>query len=67
MELVLIACLIANPAECREDRIAMLELPGPVACLIVAPQVAADWMAAHPKWAVARWRCAPVGSGEVRA
>lgn len=62
MDLLLYACLIAAPAECRTERLSFsVELVAPQACMIGAQAALAQWTAAHPKWRVERFRCVPAG------
>ncbi len=53
--LVLVFCLQAAPASCVEQR--PTENLAPLACVMRAEQYAAGWLAEHPKWRLARWRC----------
>lgn len=63
MLLLLSICLIAQPDQCREDRISMsFEARSPFVCLRHAQSTLATWQAEHPEWHVARWRCAARGS-----
>ncbi|WP_020179670.1 hypothetical protein [Methylopila sp. M107] len=58
MELVLLACLVEEPAACREERLVMsLSELAPIACLAAAPAAIAEWSEGHPDRSVARWRC----------
>ena len=56
IELVLVFCLSASPADCREIR-QPSENPTPIGCMIDAQRQAADWLADHPKWMLSRFRC----------
>lgn len=59
IELVLTLCLSAAPADCRKERI---PFDGSLlGCLIAGQTAAAAWVAVHPKWHLAAWRCGPVG------
>jgi len=53
--LVLVFCLQASPSSCIEER-PVAEMP-PLACILQAQTYAANWLADHPKWRLARWRC----------
>ena len=61
MDLLLIACLISAPADCREERIALVDDVPPLVCVLRAQVFLAEWRAAHPKYRVERWRCVPAG------
>jgi hypothetical protein len=53
--LVLVFCLQSSPNSCIEQR--PIEEMAPMACIIQAQSYAANWLADHPKWRLARWRC----------
>jgi hypothetical protein len=53
--LVLVFCLQAEPTSCTEQR--PIEDFSLQACQIGAQRYAAEWLAVHPKWRLARWRC----------
>jgi hypothetical protein len=53
--LVLVFCLQSSPGSCVEQR--PVETLPPLACIMQAQQYAANWLADHPKWMLARWRC----------
>jgi hypothetical protein len=62
LDLVLTICLFAAPMECRKER---MPWEGPmVSCAINGQFAASEWLNAHPKWRLARWRCRPA---EIRA
>jgi hypothetical protein len=54
--LILVFCLVGSPSSCTEEHpyIQSLSLVG---CLTQGQQVAQEWLAEHPKWALSRWRC----------
>jgi len=57
--ILLSACLIAQPATCRDERIELsYEATSAFVCLRHAQGALATWQASHPEWHVARWRCA---------
>lgn len=62
MELLILACLIAAPDQCRQERLPVVseEVP-PLSCMFIAPAIAAKWQEEHPKWRVHRFGCVPVG------
>ena len=63
MELILIACLLASPNACREERVrvSMEPITGQ-ACMMNAPPLIAQWAEMRPAWRVARWRCGIAGA-----
>lgn len=56
VQLVLVFCMLASPAECREERPMMQDLTM-TGCMVQGQQVASVWLAEHPNWALSRWRC----------
>ncbi len=55
IELVMTVCLLAQPGDCRKER---LPFDGPlIACARAGQFEAATWAAQHPGWHVTRWRC----------
>lgn len=62
MELLISICLMASPADCRNEHMAMSETyQAPMACMMTAQQAIAQWQEQHPKWRVERWKCVPPG------
>lgn len=57
IELVLTVCLLAAPTECREERRPFEG--GILFCAMAGQAVGVEWIATHPKWTLARWRCGP--------
>ena len=59
MLLLLSACLIAQPATCRDEQI---PVGGGAAnafiCLRNSQSVLAQWQDENPEWHVEKWRCA---------
>lgn len=55
--LLLVACLITAPGECREVRLGEPADPAPLACIFGAQQRIAAWCAEHPAFEVKSWRC----------
>jgi hypothetical protein len=59
LSVVLSACLIANPKECREFSIETdFQMPAKY-CTMRAQPVVAQWAGEHPQWQIERWRCQP--------
>ena len=56
IELVMVVCLAAFPAECREERPAT-EIASVMACATQGQMVAAQWLSEHPAFTLSRWRC----------
>lgn len=56
-ELVLIACLLGQPARCEEVHLPFLEPMEARSCMYKAQFRMVEWMRTHSGWAVKRWRC----------
>ena len=61
IELVFIACLAANPANCEERALTFVDTPHLHGCLMSAQPQLARWADTHPEWRIARWRCRTAG------
>lgn len=59
IELIFVTCLYAVPGDCRERSLVYLDR-SPRACVMAAQPELARWSETHPRWRIARWRCAPV-------
>jgi hypothetical protein len=65
VELIVVACLIAAPQECREHRVRLAMQDGEAAhCVRASPPRLAQWSETHPAWRVKSWRCATAADGE---
>ncbi|MGU3360975.1 hypothetical protein ACLBWX_11630 [Methylobacterium sp. M6A4_1b] len=63
MLILLSICLLAQPSECREDKIDLsFEARSPTVCLRNSQSALAKWQEEHPEWHVTKWRCAVRGS-----
>lgn len=62
IELIFIACLVSAPDRCEEKGLQFVDLPSPMACMMLAQPQLAQWAESHPRWRVAKWRCRYVGS-----
>jgi hypothetical protein len=59
VELVVLACLMAEPKHCEEFQVPFLR---PVAVLCMAKPTALEviqWANEHPLWTIKRWTCGP--------
>ncbi len=65
MVLVVIACLLSAPEDCRDHRL-QLTISGRDAgqCMYSSPPRIARWQVMHPKWRVKSWRCVLLGEEE---
>ncbi len=64
LEIVIHACLVANPAHCEYFSVPSFDPQlNEVQCMLFASRdVVTTWRVANPKWRVARWRCRAPGS-----
>ncbi len=61
MDLIVIACLLAAPAECKEHRLRISFQGGdPGQCMYGSPPRVAEWATLNPAWRVKSWRCGVV-------
>jgi len=57
LNLILTACLIASPSDCREVQIAANEADTPFGCAVMGMQQVADWATLHPAFRGSGYRC----------
>lgn len=57
IELVLVYCLRADATHCVERRDPLTEYLSVSACTTQAETMAGRYLAGHPKWMLAGWRC----------
>ena len=57
IELVFIACLASQPADCRSETLLFTDAT-PLECLLRAQGELALWAERHPTWRIGRWSCA---------
>lgn len=68
MNLILLACLLSTPDQCREEVLAVsIEETGPHVCLVTAQAMIAAWLQTRPDYGVRSWRCEPAWRREHRA
>ncbi len=56
-ELLIVACLIAQPVECEEFQIPFERPTGALACIRVAELRLAQWAESRPEWKIRKWTC----------
>lgn len=56
-QLVLIACLIAHPADCESFELQFQEPTGMMQCVFQGQLRIVQWSETMPGWQVRRWRC----------
>lgn len=57
IQLVIVYCLVANAANCKEARPAFEQPLTPMGCMMNAQLVAQQYVTTHPEWRLASWRC----------
>ena len=59
LSIILSACLIADPGQCREFKIQTdFQMPAKY-CTMKAQPVIAQWSGEHPHWEIKGWSCQP--------
>jgi len=58
IDLILLACLITNPAACHEVHVLVQSSGSLQSCMNQAPPYLAQWSGSHPGYRIMRWRCA---------
>jgi hypothetical protein len=64
IELVITACIVAQPATCRDQKVLLDASTTPFQCMMNAQPAIAQWGTEHPKWFVQRWKCQYPRKGE---
>ncbi|MEM6974416.1 MAG: hypothetical protein AAF577_16625 [Pseudomonadota bacterium] len=66
MELIIVACLLGAPQDCREHRLRLTIEGGDAAqCIYSSPPRVARWQVMNRKWKVDRWYCALISDDEL--
>ena len=61
VELIVVACLLASPDECREHRLRLtLDGMDPGQCMYSSPPRIALWQEMHKAWKVKSWKCSVI-------
>jgi len=59
-ELIVLACLVAEPRHCEEFHLAFLRPAQAYECLTKQPTFeVVQWVSEHPSWTVKKWICGP--------
>ena len=56
-ELVVVACLIAQPARCEEFPLPFQHPMGITECMRESQLYLVEWLAEHSDWVIRRWSC----------
>ncbi len=59
LTIVISACLIAEPASCKDYKLPVDGDMDTTQCAMMAPPFLANWADAHPQWQVKKWKCQP--------
>lgn len=57
IELVVLACLMAAPDRCEQQRVATAEPLSLMECMVTSQQFLVRWREQNPSWSVRRWSC----------
>jgi hypothetical protein len=58
VDLIVLACMTADPAQCREYHIQFESSQSLRSCMMQAEPYLAQWAGEHPGLSIKRWRCA---------
>ena len=61
ISIVISACLLADPSDCREHRLPFMRDIDPAQCVQYAQPHAAGWASENPGWEIKGWRCTRTG------
>ena len=56
-ELVVIACLVSQPAKCEEFYLPFQQATDALHCALEAEFQLVHWAAERPEWQIRRWTC----------
>lgn len=59
VELVILACLAAEPDRCGRFRVPFYAPRSTLECMFQGQIYMKDWAEGHPRWQVKGWRCTP--------
>ncbi len=65
LAIIISACLIADPTNCKGYKIPLISDIDPRMCLTDAPSHFGKWANEYPGWRITRWRCGSVTSQEI--
>jgi hypothetical protein len=63
VELLFLACLSSEPANCQEQSL-LYDGITPMTCMMGAQPALAEWIGDHPQFRIARWSCRAFNPGE---
>jgi hypothetical protein len=56
-ELIVVACLIAQPARCEEFQVPFQQPMGATECMRESQWHLVAWLAEHSDWVIRKWSC----------
>ncbi|MBN8911485.1 MAG: hypothetical protein J0H65_05375 [Rhizobiales bacterium] len=65
LSIILSACLIADPNQCRDFKIPLDTSMDALHCTMAAPPYFAKWAEEHPQWQIRRWKCQPSSMNDI--
>lgn len=66
IELLFVTCLSTAPDQCQERSLLFQDV-SPMTCMFGAQPELAKWVADHPRYTVAGWKCRTLHSGDKQA
>ena len=63
IELLFVACVAAEPSDCRERSLLFTDI-SPMVCMMGAQPELAKWSAQNPEFTIRKWRCQAVSFTE---
>ncbi len=57
LSIILSACLVSNPGQCKDFKIPLDVNMDALQCAMAAPPYFAQWAEEHPGWQIRRWKC----------
>ena len=61
---VITACLLSDPAVCKDHNFPLNEDYDQTSCMMQAPPYIAKWADEHPAWQVKSWKCSSASESE---
>jgi len=65
LAIIISACLISDPAVCKDYKIPLLSGIDPTRCALYAPAHFGKWSNEHPGWRITKWRCGPASAQDI--
>ncbi len=61
-EVLIVACLVANPVECKTFEVPLYHYETLHQCSVMAQLNVVEWASKESDWQLRRWTCAQMGS-----